>query len=338
MDFYSRGPWYYYHRHILKDIKSDFHIEGKDSLGSAADCLLTSPEEFNETFEVLNMKAIGGKTGEVIIKLSRHDFTERGLEFQDLPDEDIQRYCIEAEIAGGVKWFRSKVTSDSKYQEFYDKLVRLNTHGDKKIITSEIFEQAKAIQIQVLSDPIIGKYFSRNNEEFKTYYQVPVFFDYKGLQCKQLLDLVIVPLDGRSFVISDLKTTSKGIFNYEDTIIHQKLYLQGGFYSLPHIRRLRIKTPEKALQDLWDDKKAYLQDFIYLAVDSAGYEQPNEYSLGGLGSAQITQILEGGVLKTGEKTPGIDAILEEMRWHYDNQLWEHTREYYENKQSKLSIF
>lgn len=83
-----------------------------------------------------------------------------------------------------------------------------------------------------------SKYFDREfQSEFENVtfiYQMPIYFNYKGVECKALLDLVVVARDEEGKIISvegiDLKTMSGNTTDFLSSIKSYRYDIQGAYY------------------------------------------------------------------------------------------------------------
>lgn len=101
---------------------------------------------------------------------------------------------------------------------------------------------------RILIDEIVGslrknprtsKYFDRSQLALMTnidvYYQLPIYFEYKGIQCKALLDLLIVIKDETGKVVAlepfDLKTMSGNTINFLSNLKSFRYDIQAAWYT-----------------------------------------------------------------------------------------------------------
>lgn len=140
-------------------------------------------------------------------------------------------------------------------------------------------------------------------EEFN---ETVVFFKYMDVECKSMLDRFIINHTSKEIKLIDLKTTSN-LGDFTHSFEEFKYYRQMSFYWI-------------ALYSYFKEQEINLSDYT-----------KNTYIVG----LQKGELPECRVFEISEKwlTDGhseISEILYELKWHYDNNQWEHRQEYYEN--------
>lgn len=126
--------------------------------------------------------------------------------------------------------------------------------ANKTIIDSETNNKIQNIVESIKTHWRTAKYFDREEqaetENVTFIYQMPIYFEYRGIKCKALLDLVIVVRDEDGNIISvqgvDLKTTSDYTNQFTSSIRSYRYDLQGSWYSLALVDHYALwNTPQK---------------------------------------------------------------------------------------------
>jgi len=81
-----------------------------------------------------------------------------------------------------------------------------------------------------LTHPNTASFFV-DDGEVDIVYQLPIFFAYKGVNCKALLDMVRVNHKLKSITSLDLKTTSGPILHFPNSVLSFRYDLQAAFYK-----------------------------------------------------------------------------------------------------------
>lgn len=110
----------------------------------------------------------------------------------------------------------------------------------KKILSLSQYNTVNNIVNSLRNHPRTGYLFNREAMENETsidvYYQLPVYFMYRGVKCKALLDIVAVHKnpDGTIKSVSpiDLKTMYGNTFDFHDSLIKRRYDIQASWYSL----------------------------------------------------------------------------------------------------------
>lgn len=146
----------------------------------------------------------------------------------------------------------------------------------KKVIDSTTHATIQNIVMSLRTNPRTSKYFDRNLqqglENVTFIYQMPIYFEYRGLQCKALLDLVVVVRDenGRITLVEsfDLKTMNGNTYDFINSVKSYRYDIQGAWYSL-------ALTCEYALQGNSD----LLSPFRFIVESTTNPGKPLVYTL-----------------------------------------------------------
>lgn len=328
MTFYE-APSKYHREYILGEKDERFKIQGADIAGSVIDCLLTTPDDFADRFDIMDVATVGGKTGDLILFLSADD---RAL--AEFSDTELEAAAENADIQKGLKWVKSQLETP-KVIAFFTQLQE-KRKSNKTIVSSELLAKCKEAQIRLLSDEKVGRYFRNDMLSHEVFYQVPVKFSYGGVACKSLYDMLLVNRLTNDYSIKDLKTTSTPIDDYNKTILLHKTFIQIGFYCLPHYTKVGVDALDPHFNGNFLEPWGKWEDEFSLVVgDSSGRAAPAEYIIT---EPEIEKLLKGGTFKNGEKFPGVIQLIDDFKWHVDNNLWEHKREYYEKSGYLINLF
>jgi hypothetical protein len=123
---------------------------------------------------------------------------------------------------------------------------------------------------------------------------------------KGILDRVVVDHDEKSVWLIDLKTTSKSVYSFQKSYVQYNYHRQIALYSAGVMNLLQEKGVKV---------EGYSLQVIIVAVQTTGqYEcafyRPSKSSL-----------------EKGREE--VEALLQKLEWHFDNDLWDYPREYYE---------
>lgn len=323
---FLESPKDYLRKYIMGQRDEQFHVEGKDILGNVTDCMLTTPHEFNDRFDIMDVDAVGGKTGELILRLS---------ETGEVDDEELTKMAKKVGLKKDLPWIKGQL-NDKKSIEFLQQL-RAKKDSTKVVTTTEMYNQGRTMKLRALEDKYIGHYFIDQPSARAThYYQVPIFFKFLGIQCKGLIDIVTVDWDTGKYYLSDLKTTSRGVREFPITMHKDRLFIQGAFYSMPHYGAV-IDTPVLELKELFNRPTSGFMDvFSFVVLDSNDIEKPEEFWMH---KHDIRTTIEGGKFAYGgDEFKGIAKCIKDLIWHMETNLWDHSRDYYEGKGHKLKLF
>ena len=300
--------------------------------GSALDCMLTEPEEFNNRYAVATMDPPGGMMGEFV----RHYITyklaavDKECAEDSYIEDEIRQMAYKAsgfkiKFEAVIKKFEAddiqkyiKFIRDSKGKTILSPMEHLSASGMKEMLLNNEF--TKKYLVDLPSNPLIDDIN-----------QLSITWKYKDFECKSILDKVLVDHNEKRIIPIDIKTTSKGISNFIQSYIRYGYFRQCSFYNdairywLFHISE--IKDPEA-----WT-----IEPFRFIVVDS----NLNEFPLVYVCSEKDLYIgKHGGYLPKGiNKLKGFDELVDELEYYQKTRDWRYTKEVQEaNGEILMDIF
>lgn len=257
----------------LADFNKEFDSSAEHFLlGSAIDCILTSTKEvFENTYYISKIEK---KPSEAVIKILDYVYEDLLQDYSEhlevVETEQEKTVTTFAEFVGELKQWSAYILDACKKAEWQPrwgdeaKLKNIiegneeyftdlcNAFG-KKVLSKPQVEIIKKVVNSLKSHPRTSGFFDREYAEnaFNTdfYYQFPIYFEYRGVKCKALLDLVVVDKNALGEIISvtgvDLKTMSGNTYNFSDSIKKRRYDIQAAWYclALQHYFNL-LESPE----------------------------------------------------------------------------------------------
>ena len=144
------------------------------------------------------------------------------------------------------------------------------------------------------------------NSDIETHNEFHINWEYEGISCKSLLDKCSFDYKNKVCQIIDLKTTSH-IYDFEKSVIDFDYLRQLCFYFMSVCWYLK-SVKEIDITD-WTFK------FAIIAISTDDY------------SIRVFDIKLEDILP---KKKIITDVLHDIKWHKDNELWEHYMSYYLN--------
>ena len=169
---------------------------------------------------------------------------------------------------------------------------------------------------QIVQEGMLFQHEFHINWEYPAPYKVDIGQNEteKGLykvQCKSLLDGLVLDFKRKIATIYDLKTTQK-LWHFEDSIEQYDYCRQLMYYCMAVQWYLKHECNEDS--DEWDF------DFYIIGIDTTG-----SYEI------RVFEVLP--VMCTSRKDAIQNALLK-IAWHQANDKWDHSREYYEGNGSE----
>ena len=186
-------------------------------VGSAVDCLLTDPDRWDDEFVVLSMNRPTGLMEKFINHLPKGiNITSTQEEYEIAYNKSGYKIPIERVI--DMFW------SKSQNIDYYN-LINNNT---KTILSDAEYNAVLAAIKAITSNPYTIKWFDPDN----TMFQVPIYFNIEEIECKALLDGILIDDENKLIRPFDLKTTSRDIFNFKEIFYGYGYNIQAGLYYI----------------------------------------------------------------------------------------------------------
>ena len=156
-------------------------------------------------------------------------------------------------------------------------------------------------------------YFGRH--EFHINWECELEYKKSWISCKSLLDSLTLDFKNKKVTIMDLKTTAK-LWHFEESMEMYDYCRQLMYYSMAVEWYLK--------NELGEDPDEWKFEFYIIGIDTTG-----SYEI------RVFNILEADV---AIRKTTIYCALSEIKWHQQNNLWDHSRDYYEgNGAETLSL-
>lgn len=208
------------------------------AIGSAVDTILTGANgEFEKQFYV----------SELINKPSDKEIEIVKFVFDDVYQDNIEASLsdLKGSILDSVNHFEWQsrwkdetridkiITNGSEYYE------DLKYAFGKTILSSEQKSLIDNVVKSLKENERTKKYFNREkyskSKIVDIYYQLPIYFEYKGIQCKALLDILTIVKDDKGSIISihpiDLKTMSGNTIDFLSNLKRLRYDIKNNLYN-----------------------------------------------------------------------------------------------------------
>lgn len=210
-------------------------------VGGAVDCILTGEDgEFEKQYYVSKLAKM---PSEVEVKIVDIVFNE--LANADMLDQVTYEDSYDAILAAAneVGW-QANWKADTRVAKLViagaEYFEDLKESFGLKIISTEMHENITRIANSLRFNPKTKKYFDRElqaeQENMEFYYQLPMYFEYEGVECKALMDLVVVYRNDKGEIVKiepiDLKTMSGSTLGFVSKIRQHRYDIQAAWYTL----------------------------------------------------------------------------------------------------------
>lgn len=308
---------------MIKLKKENPEIEDDDKsffrLGAAVDCALTSPDRFNKDFLVVQSNRPYGLMGKFVDKLPPGLYREAPLELY----EEAYNY---AGYRMSIEWVVNKFWGTDEIVQYYNDTV--NVEKDVIIISRDEMDKVQKIVELLLANPHTLPYFINEDPDVELLHQVPIYFSYQDVDCKALMDGILINHRDKTITPFDLKTTGMSVYSFPENFVRFAYFRQAAFYMLALLSE--------------ESPVAHLKGYDFLPFKFIVAEtKPNSYHPAIIYNTSGTDIevgLKGGSYM-GRKVKGVEELMENYRWHVATDLWDMPRELYLNKgELPLNVF
>jgi hypothetical protein len=313
-------------------------------IGSAVDCKLTTPEIFDDLYHITVTK----KPSEKVASIIQEVYAAAAVEIKTTTSKMF--FALDA--------YRDFVLLSCTLHEYYPNwgddakiknIIRAGEHyfeelkssNGKDILTTSELELINKIANSLTSSPVTSKYFECSATQ-DIIYQLPIYFDYSGVKCKALLDMVKIDHSLKTILPIDIKTigNSTKAFNAQsDRFGYQ---IQAAWYTLAICIWRDSKYPEYTVLPF---------KFLVESTKSPGVlplcytVTSHTLNVGEWGGTVINSQFFYNVHASSEPIhncriiKGYRQALELYKWHTALDMWDMDRDIYEAQgELKLDSF
>lgn len=325
----------YYRKFVLKEPVRDSDTQST-IFGSLVDCLLFSPDEFDNRFTIAFTDVPKGQYGKLVdqlMEVTAASLNESGEVTRDLEDMLEEAYT-------NVKYDRNGTVVDFKRDSFdtvkrkfigsdleiYYRQLR-EAHG-KEVIQSVTVDNALNIINELRTNSITAEIINMVTAEKMTVYnQFPIIGSLKGCfsedvaeeeaKVKCLIDKLVIDHEAQQIHIYDLKTAWDNEGEFLNNYFKYKYYLQAALYFYLVVEWKKSQPDLEAYVVRWP---------AFIVVDSNNYKSPLIYVTDNM---NFTQGMRGFTTR-GKYHPGIINAFLDMVWHKRTGIWNISRENHRN--------
>lgn len=220
--------------------------------GSALDSLIYDTEE--DFYSKFFVSITGDKPSDTLISISHrlYDSPTRSTHDLDKLDQEIwmamntegyylnrknDNYREDTRIAG-VK---------EKIKDYWGFLMKA---AGKQILSIEDYQLILSMKNSLTNHPFTKKYFDFSQEGVYVIPQFAIYFDYRGHQCRALLDQVIIDTNNYTIQPIDLKTIGDNTKSFPRNVIRNKYLIQAAWYTRALGTLIDIQTNSLVIQGL----------------------------------------------------------------------------------------
>lgn len=232
-----------------------------------------------------------------------------------IKDASIKTYSKAYNIAGKspVKIEEEALKLQKSLKKYIEYLIKSTEYKD--VLNKSTADLINDLKNEIALHKKANELLLVNNEldpDYETHNEYIIFWEYgktDKVSCKSMIDRFIIDKKNKVIKLVDIKTTSDlGSFN--ESIAGYKYYRQMAFYWL-------------ALYYEYKDKlnlSEYTNETYIVAVQTKNLPECKVFTI------------DNALLDEGFRE--IETLMSDISWHYKNNLWDHSREYYEGDGSE----
>lgn len=274
-------------------------------MGSIIDTLLTSPDDFDNLYHIVNEEKPTGQ-GLVLFEtfIQRFDTFNKDQMIVELHKikEELQLWNT---LVDPIK-IQQRV-EDPKILTAIEEHYKMQ--GKTPIYQHEK-EKADALLESLKTHPFTHRFFNKTSDDVDIMYQTGIVFDHK----KVLLDGIIIDKWERTITPFDLKTSEESALLFPSKILKFRYDIQAALY---------LEGVKKFAKGLYPEFK--VNDFLFV-VGSFNYpNKPLVYN-----SRNIIEMGTNGSTVQGRFYKGYKQLINEYEWHTTTDQWQYKKEIYDN--------
>jgi hypothetical protein len=276
-------------------------------VGSLVDCLLFTPDDFEDKFIMSKYKAPNGKMGDFVNALHKFSVLYNDKAFTDI--------ALEAYRESGYDWkFETVINkfTGSDAEGYYNELLL----SEKKIIITESDRtNAENIINSFKGNPFTSSVINVDiSEDIEVFDQLQYEFDYV-LPLKMMADRVIVNRKKKTVSPYDLKVTYNVELFITEFFIKKYAYIQSTLYTVGLTHWIKENFPGYSLQP-----------FRFIVADSINYYDPLIYEVKNQFSSNLEPYFSKGFFFRKIRYPSFWKVINDIAWHKETGLWKISRD------------
>lgn len=213
----------------------DLYFEEKKYflIGDGVDMQLTRPiEEFNQKFHISNLQ---NKPSDTIKSIVNQIFDLVKEEVGQLADKGVLRdhtskildSCNDHNYQPNWKT-ETRITKIVEAWEYWEDI---KAAEGKVVLSQEENDLISQIVMSIRTNPATSKYFERDTNFVEILDQYSIYFNYEGIECKALLDRIIVDHKNKTIQPIDFKTMGDQTLYFPKSLRQRRYDIQAAFYT-----------------------------------------------------------------------------------------------------------
>lgn len=289
------------------------------TVGNAVDCLLTQPrEEFERKFHI---STIENKPSDTIKSIVNQVFDLVKEEVGELADKGVLRdhtsKIVDCCIVHNYQPNWKTETRIAKVLEAYEYWEDLKQAEGKTVLSEEERNLIDQIVMSIRTNSVTAPYFE-GGKNIEIRFQVPILFDILEVNCKALLDMIIIDHNKKTIQPIDIKTMGDHTIYFPKSLRQRRYDIQAAFYTRALKSRVEFQEyeilPFKFIVESTinpGNPLVFTCDRTLLEVGKLGRAAVR---LSGISETKLTSIYYGKV----EAIKGYMELLDDYKWYMEH--------------------
>jgi hypothetical protein len=275
--------------------------------GSAVDCLITTPEDFSNRFAVMDIQK-PSDTISLILENVHRQILEVGADPTRTYLLDWSEFILSVATGLGYgKSWKPETVVNKIVEQGGDYFEFISQAEGKDVIDVNMYEKVEQCASSILNNEYVKPLLDVN-----TQHQVAVYWEYNGINCKSLLDLVNIDEEAKTIQPIDIKTTSDSVYFFPSSVLKFRYDIQAAFYT----DSLRHMYPEYTVLP-----------FKFIVAEKSNQNPPLVYTC----TEKDLDIGRVGItLPNGRRLKGYQTLMDELKWHQESGIWDYSKDYFIN--------
>ena len=293
-------------------------------IGDGVDCQLTRPiTEYAEKFHVSNVENKPSDTIKSIVNQVFDETKRLNILIENVGDmRNYFPYIIDACNDHNYQSNWKEETRISKILEAHEYWEDLKAGEGKTILSAEEDSLISQIVMSIKTNDVTRPYFEHKEGE-EIMYQVPIFFTINEVDCKGLLDMIIINHTTKVIEPIDIKTLGDNTMNFPKALRQRRYDIQGAFYTegLRQTYPGYTILPFKFIVESTTNPGTPLVYTMDTQLLETGKYGRSGIKLKGISQDSLMQVYYGRI----ENIKGYLQLIEEYKWYLENGFDRHIK-------------
>lgn len=303
-----------------KSLIENIKIDNKGThYGGIVHMLSFLPDNFDDKYFVSETEKELTETEIKLLDEVKKNIPKKDLTKKFIHSDKLTKICLlyikELELWKNIK--DEEKLKEKINDNFRNHLYKYTISEDKEIVSPKDFLDAKQASKTLTTHKFTSEYFtSKDIKKKQVLFEIPILYKIKDDNYKSLLDIILIDHENKKIRVVDLKTGAipNAYFKYE--FFKRRYDIQAFLYTVA----LEQYILENNLKDYMIDCP------LYVFISRFSMETPLVFEVN-------ENLVRGSYIgfesRYGKEYKGIEELVSNIKWHFENNIFNCTREEYE---------